>query len=111
MDVSALAAVITILFLAMFLLVLAIFIFYFLRWCRAAPVYRIPSVRVEDYSCPKCGSKSLNFWGGGRCRKCGTTSTINPEVYGELWFIWPFFLWFPIVWPIPCDRGVKGKQL
>jgi predicted RNA-binding Zn-ribbon protein involved in translation (DUF1610 family) len=84
----------------------AIFIFSFLRWCRAAPVYRLPAVRVEDYSCPKCGSKELELVGRRtiRCRKCGTTFTINPEFCGEQWFVWPFFFWFPIVWPIPIDK-------
>jgi len=106
LDISVFEAVIIVLFLAVFLLIFAIFVFSFLRWCRAAPVCRLPAVRVEDYFCPKCGLKELELVGGRtmRCRKCGTTFTINPEFCGEQWFIWPFFFWFPIVWPIPIDR-------
>jgi len=89
LDISGFAAVLTILFLAMFLLMFATFFFSFVRWCRAGPVYRLPPVRVEDYTCPKCGSRELELVGRRtmRCRRCGTTFTINPEVYEERWFI------------------------
>ncbi|MGC8832394.1 MAG: hypothetical protein ACP5PQ_07430 [Thermoproteota archaeon] len=105
MDFSAFAAAITILFLAMFLLMFAMFFFSFVKWWRSAPVYHYPPIRVEDYSCPKCGSKELELVGKRtlRCRKCGTTFTINP-VCEERWVVWPFLWWFPVVWPIAYDR-------
>jgi DNA-directed RNA polymerase subunit RPC12/RpoP len=89
---------------AMLIVVLLVFIFMFtivalsfIKWFRT-PVYPTPqTIRVEDYACPKCGSKELEVVGRRtlRCKKCGITFTIHPETVEERWIIWPFSGGFP----------------
>lgn len=105
--------IITILILA---IALCIFIFVFVmmvlsitRWRRAV-AYPLPTIKIEDYMCPKCGSKELEPIGRRtlKCKKCGTTFTINPENTEErwvIWPIWPIFWWIPIIWPTPTKEN------
>lgn len=89
---------------AMLIVVLLVFIFMFtivalsfIKWFRT-PVYPTPqTIRVEDYACPKCGSKELEVVGRRtlRCKKCGTTFTIHPETVEERWIIGLFSDGFP----------------
>jgi len=100
---SILVSAIIIIALLTFIFMFAIMILSFIRWFKA-PAYRLtPVIKVEDYACPKCGSKELEIVGRRtlNCKKCGTTFTIQPETIEERWIIWPFFWWFPIIWPIP----------
>jgi hypothetical protein len=39
-----------------------------------------------------------------KCKKCGTTFTIQPEMAEERCIIWPFFWWIPIIWPTPVKN-------
>jgi len=73
-----------------------------IKWFRT-PTYPPPlAIKVEDYACLKCGSKEPEIVGRRtlRCKKCGTTFTIQPETTEERWIIWPFFWWIPIILPI-----------
>jgi DNA-directed RNA polymerase subunit RPC12/RpoP len=104
---SILATVMLIVVLLVFIFMFTIVALSFIKWFRT-PVYPTPkTIRVEDYTCPKCGSKELEVVGRRtlRCKKCGTIFTIHPETVEERWIIWPFFWWFPIVLPMP----VKGS--
>jgi ribosomal protein L37AE/L43A len=60
----------------------------------------IADIKIEDYACPKCGSKDLELVGRRtlRCKKCGTIFTIRTYVSEEYWIVWPFFWFFPFVW-------------
>lgn len=114
MDIQT---IITILILSM---VLCMFIFMFVlmalsitRWHRAA-VYHPPPIKIEEYTCPKCGSKELELVGRRtlRCRKCGTTFTIGVETEGRwiVWPFWPIFWWIPITWPIPVKENALARN-
>jgi DNA-directed RNA polymerase subunit RPC12/RpoP len=72
---SILAAAILIIVLLMFIFIFAIVALSFIKW------FRTPTIKIEDYSCPKCGSKELEVVGRRtlRCKKCGTTFTIQPR--------------------------------
>ena len=101
---SILATAILIIALLMFIFMFAIVALSFIKWFRA-PEYRLtPAIKVEDYACPKCGSKELEIVSRRtlKCKKCGTTFTIQPETAEERWIIWPFSWWIPIIWPIPA---------
>lgn len=102
---SILATVILIIALTIFVFMLLIVALSFVRWFRT-PAYQPPAIKVEDYTCPKCGSKDLELVGRRtlRCKKCGTTFTIQPEYVENRWIIWPFFWWIPIFWPIPIRK-------
>jgi len=103
---SILVNAILIVALLMFIFIFAIMALSFIRWFKA-PTHRLPSaIKVEDYACPKCGSKELEIVGRRtlKCEKCGTTFTIQPETAEERWIIWPFFWWIPIIWPIPVKN-------
>ena len=95
----------------LFLLVFVLTIISFFRWLRVPFYYdRIPTIRVEDYICPKCGSKELELVGRRtmRCRKCNTTFTIHTstaEEYLIVWPFWPFFWFFPFIWWVPAKRS------
>jgi transposase-like protein len=75
------------------------------RWHKAAAYY--PPLRLEEYACPKCGSKELEPIGRRtiRCKKCRTTFTIGTEATEEKWIVWPFFWWIPMIWPIPTKEN------
>jgi len=102
---SLLATAILIIALLIFLLIFAFMAISLIRWFKT-PAYQPPAVKVEDYACPKCGSKDLEIVGGRtlKCRKCGTTFTIQPETTEERWIILPFFWWLPIIWPLPVEK-------
>jgi len=102
---SILSTAILIIALLMFIFIFAVMALSIIRWFRA-PVYQPPAIRVEDYACPRCGSKDLELIGRRtlRCRKCGTVFAIQPEPAETYWVIWPFFWWIPIVWPIPIRK-------
>ncbi|MEM0049246.1 MAG: hypothetical protein QW424_03995 [Candidatus Bathyarchaeia archaeon] len=102
MDLSMLVAVIAVIFLVIFLIMFIMIFLSFLRWFRGPRAY-YPPIKVEDYMCPRCGSKELDIIGIRtlRCRKCGTTFTLRTAAYEGRWIIWPFFWWFPIIIPIP----------
>ncbi|MBS7624711.1 hypothetical protein KEJ29_03925 [Candidatus Bathyarchaeota archaeon] len=88
-------AVSILVFLAFFLfIILSIF-----KWLKAPRAYYYPPIRVEDYMCPKCGSKELDAIGLRtlKCRKCGTIFSLGGALYGARWITWPFFWWFPII--------------
>ena len=103
---SILAAAILIIVLLMFIFMFAIAALSFIKWFRTPAYPSSPTIKVEDYSCPKCGSKELEVVGRRtlRCKKCGTTFTIQPETAEERWIIWPFFWWLPIILPIPVKN-------
>ncbi|MEM3602831.1 MAG: hypothetical protein QXN87_09195 [Candidatus Bathyarchaeia archaeon] len=92
-------------FIFMFLFMFILTIFTFLRWQKAAAYYT-PSIKLEEYACPKCGSKELELLGRRtiKCRKCGTVFTLGAEADEERWLIWPFFWWLPIIWPMPIMK-------
>jgi predicted RNA-binding Zn-ribbon protein involved in translation (DUF1610 family) len=102
-----LATAILIIALLMFIFTFIIVIFSLIKWFRAS-AYLPSAIRVEDYACPKCGSKELEIVGGRtlRCRRCGTAFTIQMGIHEERWIIWPFFWWMPIIWLMPV-RNVK----
>jgi len=102
-----LATAILIIALLMFIFIFAIMALSMIRWFKT-PVYEPSAIKVEDYMCPKCGSKDLELIGRRtlRCKKCGTIFTIQPEQAETRWIIWPFFWWLPIVWPIPIKKNV-----
>jgi DNA-directed RNA polymerase subunit RPC12/RpoP len=104
---SILAAAILIIVLLMFIFMFAIVALSFIKWFRTPAYPPSPTIKVEDYSCPKCGSKELEVVGRRtlRCKKCGTTFTIQPETAEERWIVWPFFCWFPIILPIPVKNS------
>ncbi|MEM1565357.1 MAG: hypothetical protein QXQ08_05220 [Candidatus Bathyarchaeia archaeon] len=104
---SVLATMILIIVLLMFLFIFGIVAFTFLQWIKT-PTYQPPAIKVEDYSCPKCGSKDLERIGRRtlRCRRCGTTFTIQPETSETHFIVWPFFWWIPIIWPVPFKKRV-----
>lgn len=96
---------------AIFIIILLLFVFLFMvmalslaGWFKA-PAYQPPAIKVEDYSCPKCGSKELEIVGRRtlKCKKCGTTFTIQAET-GTSLMVWPFFWWIPMIWPIPVEK-------
>ncbi|MGQ9691723.1 MAG: hypothetical protein ACUVQY_10825 [Thermoproteota archaeon] len=101
---SIISALILAIVLCMFVMMFAFMVFSFMQWRRTL-TYRPPPLRLEEYACPKCGSKELEQVGRRtvRCRKCGTTFTIGVEAAEERWIMWPFFWWFPfpILWPVP----------
>jgi DNA-directed RNA polymerase subunit RPC12/RpoP len=103
---SILISVIIILALLMFIFMFVIVALSFIKWYRAPAYPPPPTIKVEDYACPKCGSKELEIVGRRtlRCKKCGTTFTIQPETAEERWIIWPFFWWIPLIWPIPVKN-------
>jgi rubredoxin len=107
---SILITAILIITLLMFVFVFAIVLFSFIKWSKLQG-YRPPAIRVEDYACPKCGSKKLEMVGGRtlRCKKCGTVFSIQTGTEEERWIIWPFFLWLPIILPI-LTKGSQDKQ-
>ncbi|MEM1586447.1 MAG: hypothetical protein QXS10_03795 [Candidatus Bathyarchaeia archaeon] len=100
-DVSTLVTIMGIIFLLVFLVIFLVILISFLRWFRRPRIYYAP-IRVEDYMCPKCGSRDLDLIGlrTMRCRKCGTTFTLR-AAYEERWIVWPLLWWFPIIIPIP----------
>lgn len=100
-EASTLVTILAIIILLVFLMVFLTIFISLLRWWKRPRVYYAP-VRVEDYMCPKCGSKELDVVGMRtlRCRKCGTTFTLG-AAYEERCILWPFFWWFPIIIPIP----------
>jgi DNA-directed RNA polymerase subunit RPC12/RpoP len=106
---SILAAAILIIVLLMFIFMFAIVALSFIKWFRTPTYPPSPTIKIEDYSCPKCGSKELEVVGRRtlRCKKCGTTFTIQPETAEERWIVWPFFWWFPIILPIPVKKHIK----
>jgi len=101
-DVSLIADIIIILVLVLFLLVFAFMALSFFRWMKESAYYeRPPAIKIEDYTCPKCGSKDLELVGRRtlRCKKCGTIFTIRTYVSEEYWVVWPFLWFFPfIIW-------------
>lgn len=101
-EVSTLVIIVSIVFLLVFLMIFLIMLVSILRWFRRPRIYYTP-IRVEDYMCPRCGSKELDIIGIRtlRCRKCGTTFTLRTTPYEERYVIWPLFWWFPIIIPIP----------
>ena len=103
---SIVATAILIIALLIFIFTFAIMALSFIRWFRTPAYQPPPAIKVEDYSCPKCGSKELEIVGRRtlRCKKCGTTFTIQPETAEERWVIWPFFWWLPIILPIPVKN-------
>ncbi|MBS7636778.1 hypothetical protein KEJ37_05530 [Candidatus Bathyarchaeota archaeon] len=102
---SVLATAILVIALLIFLFMFVMVALTFFRGFRV-PAYQPPAIKVEDYACPKCGSKDLELVGRRtlRCRKCGTTFTIQPEKAEVHWIFWPFFWWIPIIWPIPTRK-------
>ena len=104
---SILVAAILMVALLIFIFMFAIMALSLIKWFRAPAYLHIPAIKIEDYSCPKCGSKELELIGRRtlRCKKCGTTFTIQPETTEERWIIWPFFWWKPIIWPIPIKNS------
>ena len=104
---SILVAAILMVALLIFIFMFAIMALSLIKWFRAPAYPHIPAIKIEDYSCPKCGSKELELIGRRtlRCKKCGTTFTIQPETTEERWIIWPFFWWKPIIWPIPIKNS------
>jgi DNA-directed RNA polymerase subunit RPC12/RpoP len=90
----------------MFIFMFAIMALSFIRWFRTPTYPPSPAIKVEDYACPKCGSKELEIVGRRtlRCKKCGTTFTIQPENVEGRWIIWPFFWWIPMMLPIPVKK-------
>ncbi|MEM2272650.1 MAG: hypothetical protein QXX56_00345 [Candidatus Bathyarchaeia archaeon] len=104
-DVSTLVTITSIMFLLVFLVMFAILLVSLFRWFRRPRIYYAP-IRIEDYMCPRCGSKELDIIGIRtiRCRKCGTIFTLRTTAYEEPWIIWPFFWWFPIIIPIPLKN-------
>lgn len=98
LEASVLIGIISVIFLIIFLAFFIVFAIFFLRWLRVPRAYYIP-VRVEDYMCPKCGSKELEIIGARtlRCKKCGIIFTLRESVPEGYWVIWPFFWWFPMV--------------
>ncbi|MEM2440316.1 MAG: hypothetical protein QW493_03775 [Candidatus Bathyarchaeia archaeon] len=103
---SLLTTIALIIALVMFLFVFAIMVLSFFRWIKT-PAYQPPAIKVEDYSCPKCSSKELELVGRRtlRCKRCGTTFTIQPETTETHLIVWPFFWWMPILWPVPTSRS------
>jgi len=61
----------------------------FIRWFRTPDYPPPPAIKIEDYFCPKCNPKELELIGERtlKCKKCGTTFTIQPETTEERWFI------------------------
>jgi len=86
-----------------FLVIFAFFIYSYYRWFKQIGKHvRYSSIiKLEDYSCPKCGSNGLELISQRaiRCKKCGTTFTVYPLEPEEL-VIFPFFWWFPIFLPM-----------
>jgi len=103
-EISALVMIISVAFLLVFLIFFLVALISFLKWLRRPRIYYAP-IRVEDYMCPKCGSKELDLIGVRtlRCRRCGTIFALR-GAYEERWIIWPFFWWFPLIIPIPLKR-------
>lgn len=103
---SVLATAILIIALLIFVLMFAFIALTFIRGFRMQ-AYQPTTIRVEDYACPKCGSKDLEPIGRRtlRCKRCGTTFTIQPETAEVHWMVWPFFWWIPILWPIPVRKN------
>jgi predicted RNA-binding Zn-ribbon protein involved in translation (DUF1610 family) len=104
LEVYPLINIIVILFFVFFLLIFAFMVLSFFRWLRTPAYYeRLPAIKIEEYACPKCGSKELELVGRRtiRCRKCGTTFTIRTGITEEYWVFWPFFWFFPFIWWIP----------
>ncbi len=100
-DVSLIAGIIMILVLVLFILVFAFMALSFFKWMKASAYYeRSPAIKIEEYACPKCGSKELELIGRRtmRCKKCGTTFTIRTGAAEEYWIVWPFFWFFPFIW-------------
>jgi len=98
-DISFIAGIVIILVLVLFILVFAFTALSFLKWMKASIYYeRLPTIKIEDYACPKCGSKELELVGRRtlKCKKCGTIFTIRQQAAEEYWVFWPFF--FPIIW-------------
>ena len=112
---SILATAILIIALSIFIFTFAIMALSFIRWFRTPAYPPTPAIKVEDYACPKCGSKELEIVGRRtlRCKKCGTTFTIQPETAEERWIVWPFFWWFPIILPIQLktDKAIRCYPL
>jgi hypothetical protein len=60
---SVLVNAILIIALLIFIFIFAIMALSFTRWFKA-PAYPLPpAIKVEDYACPKCGSKELEIVG------------------------------------------------
>ncbi|MEM1566291.1 MAG: hypothetical protein QW510_04285 [Candidatus Bathyarchaeia archaeon] len=99
---SLLATIVLVIALVMFLFIFVIIALSLLRWIKT-PMYHPPAIRVEDYLCPKCGSKKLELVGRRtlRCKRCGTTFTIQPETTETHLTVLPFFRWIPIFCPFP----------
>jgi len=100
-DVSLIAGIIMILVLVLFILVFAFMALSFFKWMKASAYYeRPPAIKIEEYACPKCGSKELELIGRRtmRCKKCGTTFTIRTGAAEEYWIVWPLFWFFPFIW-------------
>ncbi|MEM0253381.1 MAG: hypothetical protein QXK78_02350 [Candidatus Bathyarchaeia archaeon] len=99
--VTAILIIILLIF-AFMLLIIALSIF---RWLKTSS-YQPPAIKIEDYTCPKCGSKDLELIGSRtiRCKKCGTIFTIQPETVEARWIMWPVFWWIPIIWPVPVKK-------
>lgn len=103
LEVYPLISIIVILIFVFFLLVFAFMVLSLFRWLRAPAYYkRPPAIKLEEYACPKCGSKELELIGRRtiRCKKCGTTFTIRTSAAEEYWVFWPFFWFLPIIWPM-----------
>jgi len=58
-----------------------------IKWFRTSAYPLPPAIKVEDYACPKCGSKELKLVSRRtlRCKRCGTIFTIQPETVKERW--------------------------
>ncbi|MEM3703362.1 MAG: hypothetical protein QXX79_02925, partial [Candidatus Bathyarchaeia archaeon] len=105
LEISILIDIIIVFILVLFLLTFAFMVFSFLRWFKvSAYPERVSAIKIEDYACPKCGSKDLELIGSRtiRCKKCGTIFTIRTGATQEGWvMVWPFFWFLPFIWPIP----------
>jgi len=76
---SILATTIIIIAILIFTVVFIIVALSFIRWFRVPAYKPTLTIKVEDYACPKCGSKELELIGRKtlRCKKCGTTFIIH----------------------------------
>lgn len=95
---STLITIIGIIFILISLIMFLMTFMLFIKWFRRLRLYYAP-IKVEDYMCPKCGSKDLNAISIKtiQCKKCGTVFTLRTTTYKECWMIWPFLWWFPII--------------
>ncbi|MEM4700635.1 MAG: hypothetical protein QXZ51_00650 [Candidatus Bathyarchaeia archaeon] len=62
-GISFIANIIIILMLVLFLLIFAFMTLSFLKWMKASYYERPPAIKIEEYACPKCGSKELELIG------------------------------------------------